>query len=265
MRFAGHSIVVQHRNIVALRWLWRPWRARSAVLWGRWAFAACSASASRRKAAVNAEGDRYPVALATAATGMPLARSSRAWARRCWRSHSMAPRPSSSRQRAVNWLGLRCTRRARSATVISWCHSRAAHCCSRCQSMARRRELAEAERPPVGRLCAGEGGVPVPSTSHASSSSAGPWACARGRPCCRAWARYCASGCAWEGGAAARCRHCAQPGWVLSSTRHKLPRWASKSCRAPGRITQPSPWATRCPRPSISSSSAPSRPNSTWK
>ncbi len=28
---------------------------------------------------------------------------------------------------------------------------------------------------------------------------------------------------------------CAQPGWLLSSTRHKLPRWASKSCRAPGR------------------------------
>ena len=198
---------------------------------------ACSASASRRKAAVNAEGDRYPVALATAATGMPLARNSRAWARRCWRSHSMAPRPSSSRHRAVNWLGLRCTRRARSATVISWCHSRAAHCCSCCQSMARLRELAEAEGPPVGRLCVGEGDVLVPPASQASSSSAGPWACARGRPCCSAWARYCcpAPGTSCPVGLQSRVAHRTRSRSLRPAPRAALGLQSPAPARLPGR------------------------------
>ena len=77
--FCRAPIVVQHRNIVAAVVVAAVAGTLSRALLGG---CCLLASASRRKAAVNAEGDSVPVALATAATGMPLACSSRAWARR---------------------------------------------------------------------------------------------------------------------------------------------------------------------------------------
>ena len=77
------------------------------------------------------------MALATAATGMPLARSSRAWPGAVGAATDGTQASSSSRQRAVNWLGLRCTP-GQVGHGDFWCHSRAAHCCSR-WSMARLR------------------------------------------------------------------------------------------------------------------------------
>ena len=47
----------------------------------------------------------------------PVLRSTRACARRKPRSQAMAPMPWSSRQRAANWLGLRCTCAARSTSI----------------------------------------------------------------------------------------------------------------------------------------------------
>ena len=56
----------------------------------------------------------------------------------------------------------------------------------------------------------------------------------RQRAATSAWARHCASGV--RGRWCGRALQAPRPaGLVLSSTRHKPPRWASKSCRAPGR------------------------------
>ena len=88
---------------------------------------------------------------------------------------------------------------------------------------------------------------------QASSSSADLWACAGAAPAVVHGPGIAPAGCV-EGGAAARCRHCAQPGWVLSSTRHKPP--AGFQSRVVRRADHAA-FALGCrPPSSISSSSA---------